>query len=82
MTQYKGYYIDHVYFNSKADIDEFIKNKAVEAYKRAVQLFAWDMNHARSIYAGEKAEVLVKQYGFTWDEVEEIEISVFKEMAV
>ena len=29
MTQYKEYYIDYVYFFSKADIDSFLKRKAI-----------------------------------------------------
>ena len=81
MTQYKGYYIDHVYFNSKADIDEFIKNKAIEAFKVSVELFAWNPSHERATYSHQKAEVLVKQHGLTWDEVDEIEASVYEAMA-
>ena len=27
MKQYKGLYIDHVYFHNKEDIDEFLKKK-------------------------------------------------------
>ena len=81
MTQYKGCYIDHVIFNSKADIDRFLKEKAVEAYKIAVEIFAFRRNMESSIYMMEKAEVLVGQYGYTWDQVEEIEIEVYKNIA-
>lgn len=34
MAQYKGYYIDHIYFNSKAEIDAYIKQNAVDEYQR------------------------------------------------
>ena len=40
MTQYKGYYIDHIYFRSKAEIDAHIKQKAVEEYQRRIRYFA------------------------------------------
>lgn len=79
--QYKGYFIDHVIFNSKADIDRFIEEQAVEAYKTAVYVFAIRGTMEASIYMMEKAEVLVKQYGYTWDQVEEIEISVYQAIA-
>lgn len=35
MTKYKGYYIDHVIFNSKAEIDEYLKQSAINTYKTA-----------------------------------------------
>ena len=79
--QYKGCYIDHVIFNSKADIDRFLKDQALEAYKIAVEIFAFRRNMESSIYMMEKAEVLVTQYGYTWDEVEAIEIEVYKNIA-
>ena len=84
MKQYKGYYIDHVYFNSEAEIDAFVEKKAVEAYKMAIELFASAAASdlmARSIYADEKAEALVNQFGYTWEQVEEIETSVYKNIA-
>lgn len=79
--QYKGCYIDHVIFNSKADIDRFLKDQALEAYKTAVYVFAIRGNMEACGYMMEKAEVLVKQYGYTWDQVEAIEIEVYKNIA-
>ena len=80
MTQYKGLYIDHIFFNTKADIDSYLKTKAVEAYKMAVRYFANHPSMEASIYADEKATNLVTAHGFSWGEVEEIEISVLKEI--
>lgn len=81
MKQYKGYYIDKVIFNSKADIDEFLKTQAVDAYKRAVAYFATHSNMAASIYCDSKAEILVNQFGYTWEQVEAFEIATLKSVA-
>ena len=49
MTQYKGYYIDHIHFRSKAEIDAHIKQQAVEAYQRLIRYFADHSTMAVSI---------------------------------
>ena len=81
MKQYKGYYIDKVIFNSEHDIDEFIRNQAIKAYKDAVEMFAIHSTIENSLWCDEKAERLVNQFGFTWDQVEELEIETLKEIA-
>lgn len=81
MKNYKGYYIDKVIFNNEQKIDEFIKNEAINAYKKAVELFAQHSTMETSIYCDEKAERLVNQFGFTWEQVEEIEIKTLKSIA-
>lgn len=81
MTNYRGYYIDNVIFHSTEEIDNFIKAQAVDAYKKAVELFANHSTMANSIYCDEKAERLVNQFGYTWDEVEAIEISTLEAIA-
>lgn len=81
MKQYKGYYIDKVIFNNEQEIDEFIKSEAIRAYKMAVELFAQHSTMENSIYCDDKAEILVKQFGFTWEQVEEIEIETLKTVA-
>lgn len=43
MKQYKGYYIDHVIFNSTAEIDAFIKKQAVEHHNRLSKLRKWKL---------------------------------------
>ena len=80
MRQYKGYYIDGVIFHNEQEIDKAIEKQAVDAYKLAVELFARKSNMANSMYADERAERLVKQFGYTWDHVEEIEIEVYESM--
>ena len=81
MKAYKGYYIDGVVFNSKQDIDNFLKEWAIKDYKMAVEMFVNCANLANSLWASEKAERLVKYHGFTWEQVEDIEISVMKTIA-
>ena len=78
MMNYKGYYIDHVTFNSKEEIENFLKEQAIKSYKQAIRFFNRDGSFEASIYAYEKAEYLNKQFGMTWSEIEEIEIEVLK----
>ena len=81
MKKYKGYFIDHVIFNSKQDIDKHIKEKAIESYKTAIWLFAKNKDMESSIYADDKAEYLVSQCGMTLEQVEAIEIETYKAIA-
>lgn len=81
MKNYKGYYIDKVIFNSTADIDQFLKDQAVEAYKIAVEYFSTHPTMEASIYCDSKAEVLVNQFGYTWEQVEALEIATLEATA-
>lgn len=78
MTKYKGYYIDNVHFNSKHDIDKFLEKQALEAFKNACWLFNRRLDMESSIIANEKAEYLVKNFGYTWDRIEAIEIETLR----
>ena len=77
MTQYKGYYIDHIYFNSKAEIDDHIKQKAVEEYQRRVRYFADHSTMEASIFCSEQADLLHNSFGFSYEEIESIEIAAY-----
>lgn len=77
MKQYKGYYIDHVYFNSEADIDKYIKDQTINSYKTACEMFARHSDMEHSIYASELADRL-HDLGLNWDEIEQIEIEAYK----
>jgi len=81
MKKYKGYYIDHITFNSEAEIDAFVKEQAIKAYKQAVWFFCKESTMEASIYATEKAEYLHKQFGMSWSELEAIEIEVMENVA-
>lgn len=79
MTQYKGYYIDHIYFNSKADIDNFIKEQAIDRYKMMCRMFArQDAGMELSIMMSEQADKLHNQFGMDYNEIERIEIESYK----
>lgn len=73
MRQYKGYYIDGVVFNSKQGIDEFIKRELVERYQQYSRMFWKNSTMELSSMMSDLADVLVKQYGMTWEEIEELE---------
>ena len=77
MTQYKGYYIDHIYFHSKAEIDTHIKQQAVEAYQRLIRYFADHSTMAVSIKCSEEADRLHNIFGFSYEEIEELEIAAY-----
>lgn len=77
MTQYKGYYIDHTYFHSKAEIDAHIKQKAVEEYQRRIRYFADHSTMEASIFCTEQADLLHNNFGFSYEEIEAIEIAAY-----
>lgn len=78
MKKYRGYYIDHVVFDSEADIDDFIRYQAVKAYTIAVEAMIKRLSMESVAYAHEKAEILVNEHGFTWEKVEQIESKVYE----
>lgn len=79
MKQYKGYYIDHIYFHSEADIDNFLKEQAIDRYKMMCRMFAQeDASMAMSIMMSEQADRLHNNFGMDYNEIEAIEIEVFK----
>ena len=78
MTQYKGNYIGHIYFNSKDEIDAYIKQKAVDEYQRRIRYFADHSTMEASIYCTEQADLLHNNFGFSYDEIEAIEIATYE----
>ena len=77
MEQYKGYYIDHICFHSKADIYVHIKQKAVEEYRRRIRYFADHSTMEASIFCSEQADLLHNNFGFSYEEIEAIEIAAY-----
>lgn len=75
MTTYRGYTIDNITFNSKADIDNFVEAQAVEAFVTACRIFNRDMTLEASIYADAKAEYLAKEFGYTPEQLESVELT-------
>jgi hypothetical protein len=75
MTQYKGYYIDHICFNCKADIDAFIKELEIARYKKLAIMFSNHPTMEVSAAMSDLSLVLVNQYGLTWEQVEALEVA-------
>ena len=80
MTKYKGLYIDHIYYHSKADIDEAIKQREINNYKMRCEIFAMRKTMEASIFADEQAEKLHNEFGVSWEELEQIEIEVYQKV--
>ena len=74
MKQYRGYYIDHVIFHSKADIDAHIKNHAIEQYQMMCRMFAETPSMELSKLMGDQADYMHKAFGMEYSEIERIEI--------
>lgn len=79
MKQYKGYYIDHIQFNSTAEIDNFIKEKAVERFKTLNKLFARHGTMEANVLCSEQADYLHDTFGFSYEDLEEMEIAAYVE---
>ena len=77
MTKYKGYYIDHVVFNSKKDIDEFCKNELIKSIKKYTDMMFCDRYDAsqKMVLAGwiaDREHLLHDEYGMSYEEIEAI----------
>lgn len=78
MKNYKGYYIDGVIFNSKSEIDAFIKKQAIENYKMLCTMFADKPSMELCAIMGSKADYLHDVCGLSYAEIEDIEIEAIK----
>lgn len=74
MTNYKGYYIDHIYFHSKAEIDNFIKEQAIETYRRMCRKFVNSTSMELNALMCAQSDRLHNVFGLGYDEIENIEI--------
>lgn len=75
MKQYKGYYIDHVSFNSKDEIDAFIKKLAIERHEMLARMFADKPSMELSVMMSDNADRLHNVFGMGYEFIEEIEIN-------
>ena len=76
MTHYKGVYIDGVFFNSKQDVDLWLKAKAIENFRNALNNFVVHHTMSESIHCDEIADRLHTVYGMSYGEIEAIEDSI------
>lgn len=77
MKQYRGYYIDHIYFNDKSEIDDFIKKQAIERFVMLNKMFSNHPSMELSVMCSEQADRLHNFFGFSYEELEELEISAY-----
>ena len=78
MTQYRGYYIDHVFFNSKKEIDEKIKSDNISKMQKLIRMGFNYRDGGMMMAAFEEADrvarFLVSECGMTYSEVEALQI--------
>lgn len=78
MKKYRGLYIDHVYYHSKTDIDEAIKQREIENYKMRCGIFAMRKTMEAGVFADEQAQKLHDEFGVSWEELEQIEVQAYQ----
>lgn len=79
MKRYKGYYIDGVVFNSKADIDNMIKEETIKKIRMFHDmLFKFEKRYTvpEQLKICEEISIREKrlhdEYGMSWEDIEEI----------
>lgn len=78
MKQYKGYYIDGVWFHSEEEIDNFLKEKAIKNYSRMARKFVNDPSMELTVMMSDEADRIHKLFGLSYAEIEDIEIEAMK----
>lgn len=81
MQAYRGYYIGQGPndFRSRAEIDEFLRQRAVKRLRLLVGFFLRDGSMAASAFLSDHEAQMVRQHGFTPQEVEDLEIEMMRE---
>ena len=79
MIKYRGYYIDHVVFNNKADIDNYIKDSLIARIKKLTKLMFGSSDAGYMMACSEQISVceraLHNDCGMGWAEIEALEIA-------
>lgn len=76
MKRYKGYYIDGVVFNNEAEIDKYLEEKIMELFINACKMFISNPCMETSIHCSKLSMELANKYGYTMDELEDVEMEV------
>ena len=74
MLKYKGYYIDGTVFKSKKDIDEHLKNLAIERYKKLNKMFSKNPSIELSSLLSDLSIELHEQHNLSYNEIELLEM--------
>lgn len=75
--KYRGYYIGPGAFQTKAEIDNFIKQQAIRRYQSYCRSFLRDRTIEASVVMSNHADYMHNVCGMSYDEIEAIEIEVF-----
>ena len=75
MIKYKGYYIDGTVFKSENDIDEHVKNLAIERYKKLSIMFSKNPTMELSSLLSDLSIKLHEQHNLSYNEIEALEIA-------
>lgn len=81
MKKNRGYYIDGVIFKSEADIDISIREQAANRYRTLTKVFVNNMNLEATMICGDYARYMHDTCGFSWSEIEAIEIEALEAIA-
>lgn len=81
MNRYRGYYIDHVVFNSREDIDKQVKKdriRKLEKYTAMLDSPRYSSAEIMTImsYMMDVERLLVSEDGLTWEDIEQLEIEI------
>lgn len=74
MIKYKGYYIDGAVFKSKNDIDEHLKNLAIERYKKLSKMFSKKPSMELSSLLSDLSIKLHDEHKLSYNEIELLEM--------
>ena len=76
----KYHTIDNVIFKSQADIDECEKHSLISQYITDARLFATTRNMACMEAMERVGSILVKNFGLTWADIDDIEMDALTTM--
>lgn len=74
MIKYKGYYIDGQVFKSKNDVDEHLKNLAIERYKKLNKMFSKHPSMELSSLLSDLSIKLHDEFNLSYSEIETLEL--------
>ena len=77
MIKYRGYYIDGFAFRSKEEVDDFIKQQAIDRYKIYCRLFSRKPSMELSVIMANHADYMHRSCGMNYADIEDIEIEIF-----
>ena len=79
MKSYRGYFIDNIVFDSKEEVDRFIKHSLVSQLKKLGRMFVKESDPESLMVISNRMSEIAKQLhddcGMSWDAIEEVEFA-------